>query len=218
MSDFPRDDRPSGSGWQPQGGGSSQPGPGWQQPSSPPPQGGYQPPAYGSHQQPGPTGAGGRPLAQWWKRLLAIIIDGLLIGIPLAIVFVVFVGVSFTQTVEVDPITGEITKGGGLFAGSTLLFQAASLIVSVAYYGLLNGSDRGQTVGKMALNIRVRDADGGGPIGVGRGVVRGLVAVLPSQVPFVGFIWALLDGLWPLWDPKRQALHDKAANSVVVDA
>jgi uncharacterized RDD family membrane protein YckC len=26
----------------------------------------------------------------------------------------------------------------------------------------------------------------------------------------------LLDGLWPLWDKRNQALHDKVANTVVI--
>jgi uncharacterized RDD family membrane protein YckC len=157
-------------------------------------------------------------MAPWWKRLLAIIIDALLIGIPLAIVFFVFIGVSLTSSLENDPNTGRTTTEGGLFTGSGILFQVVALLVTVTYYGLLNGSERGQTVGKMALGIRVRDANGGGPIGVGRGAGRALVASLPGQIPFVGVLWVLLDGLWPLWDPRRQALHDKVVNSVVVDA
>ena len=28
--------------------------------------------------------------------------------------------------------------------------------------------------------------------------------------------FTLLDGLWPLWDPNRQALHDKIVGSAVV--
>jgi uncharacterized RDD family membrane protein YckC len=34
-------------------------------------------------------------------------------------------------------------------------------------------------------------------------------------IPFFG-LFTLLDGLWPLWDRARQALHDKIAGSVVV--
>lgn len=37
------------------------------------------------------------------------------------------------------------------------------------------------------------------------------------------FLWlllvpGLLDVLWPLWDGKRQTLHDKIAGTVVVEA
>jgi uncharacterized RDD family membrane protein YckC len=45
------------------------------------------------------------------------------------------------------------------------------------------------------------------------------IASLLSVVPFVGSfagLFPLLDGLWPLWDDKRQALHDKAARTNVV--
>ena len=39
-------------------------------------------------------------------------------------------------------------------------------------------------------------------------------------VPFISgiyFIIFLLDGQWPLWDDKRQALHDKVASTQVVE-
>jgi uncharacterized RDD family membrane protein YckC len=32
------------------------------------------------------------------------------------------------------------------------------------------------------------------------------------------YIPALLDYLWPLWDKRNQALHDKVVNSIVVRA
>ena len=46
-----------------------------------------------------------------------------------------------------------------------------------------------------------------------------VVTTLLSLVPFVGLfapIVRLLDPAWLLWDPKRQALHDKVADTVVV--
>ncbi len=214
MSDFPRDDRPSGSGWQPQGGGSSQPGPAWQQPSQPPSQGGgYQPPAYGSQQQPGPAAAGGQ-LAQWWKRLLAIIIDGLILGVPFGILAAIVAGAAANEA-TIDPITGEIESGGGALTGAVVLIYAVALIANVLYYGLLNGGASGQTLGKKILNIRVRDANTGGPIGVGRGIGRYFVSLI---LGFACGIGTILDALWPLWDQRNQALHDKAVNSLVVDA
>jgi uncharacterized RDD family membrane protein YckC len=42
---------------------------------------------------------------------------------------------------------------------------------------------------------------------------------LVSWVPFIGSIvgsYALVDGLWPLWDDRRQALHDRLARTNVV--
>ena len=40
-----------------------------------------------------------------------------------------------------------------------------------------------------------------------------------SLVPFVGSVtglYSLLDVLWPLWDAKKQAIHDKIASTNVV--
>ena len=218
MSNVPPNQPPPGPGWQ-------QPGGGWQQqppqsppPQQPPPPGGYgpPPPGYGYQQQQQPMGPSGQPLSEWWKRLLAIIIDGLIIFVPIYVIFFGLVGTSFSRSVEVDPITGDITRGGGLLAGAGLVYMLALFIVPTVYYAVLNGSDRGQTVGKMVLKIQVRDASNGGPIGVGRGFVRSLVTQALSF--FTCGIGGILDGLWPLWDQRRQALHDKVANSVVVDA
>jgi len=65
--------------------------------------------------------------------------------------------------------------------------------------------------------IHVRDAASGGPIGADRAGLRYIVVGLFRIIPFFG-LFTLLDGLWPLWDPRRQALHDKIAGSVVVSA
>ena len=57
---------------------------------------------------------------------------------------------------------------------------------------------------------------------LGTVVLRWLTQFGPSilgAIPFVGYftgIYQLLDGLWPLWDSKRQALHDKASKTNVV--
>ena len=56
---------------------------------------------------------------------------------------------------------------------------------------------------------------GGGSIGVERAGLRFVTVGLYRIVLFFG-LFTLLDGLWPLWDPRRQALHDKIAGSVVV--
>ena len=82
---------------------------------------------------------------------------------------------------------------------------------------VLNGGRGGQTLGKMVWNIRVRDAATGGPLGPARAARRYLIPLL-ALIPILGLVIWLTDGLWPLWDRRRQALHDKLAGSAVVPA
>ena len=138
-----------------------------------------------------PVDALGRPLAAWGQRLGAIVIDEIFI---------------FVVTICAEIVVGLRHEFGGALL---------SLAMAAAYYAVLNGSEMGQTFGKRALGIQVRDAASGGPIGADRAGLRYIVVGLFRIIPFFG-LFTLLDGLWPLWDPRRQALHDKIAGSVVV--
>ena len=89
------------------------------------------------------------------------------------------------------------------------LGSAVNLLVGLAYYGYLEGSPSGQTVGKRAMSIRVIDFGSGGPIGPGRALIRYLGRIL-SSIPF------LLGYFWMLWDKDKQTWHDKIATTVVV--
>ena len=78
------------------------------------------------------------------------------------------------------------------------------------------------TPGKMLLRIEVRLRERPGPMPWGTVLVRwltqnlgGLAQLLPV-VRLFSFVYTLLDDLWPLWDGKRQALHDKVARTNVV--
>jgi uncharacterized RDD family membrane protein YckC len=48
-----------------------------------------------------------------------------------------------------------------------------------------------------------------------RAVVEGVFRLIELLFVILGLIW-LLDMLFPLWDAKRQTLHDKVAGSVVL--
>lgn len=133
-------------------------------------------------QQPQPTGRPSGPRASFWRRLGAILIDGVLLGIVTAIVAAIL-GRNF----------------GNVF----------SLVLGLAYFGYLEGSASGQTVGKRALGIRVYDFRGGGPIGVGRALIRYISRILSTLPCFLGYFWMI-------WDGEKQTWHDKLANTVVV--
>lgn len=165
-----------------------------------------------------PVDSQGRVLAVWWKRAVAAIIDSIIVSIPSWILLTVLgVGLGATaDPIEVDPVTGQIT-GGGAGAGFIATFLISLLVIvalGIAYYIYFHGSEKGQTPGKMIMKLQLRDEASGGRVSYGKAGLRWLVA---------GVLWAvcyvpgIVDALFPLWDPKRQTLHDKAANTLVID-
>ena len=65
--------------------------------------------------------------------------------------------------------------------------------------------------GKRALGIRVTGDGSDRSIGYGRAFGRhAIIAVFAFFV-----LPVILDYLWPLWNAKNQALHDKVVGSVV---
>jgi uncharacterized RDD family membrane protein YckC len=122
------------------------------------------------------------PRAGFGLRLGAALIDGIMLGV---------VGLA------VRAVLGQ--AGGG----------AIGLAIGIAYFGYLEGSVSGQTIGKRIVGIRVIDYSRGGQIGFGRAVIRYFGRI-------VSFIACLLGYFWMLWDKERQCWHDKFANDVVV--
>jgi uncharacterized RDD family membrane protein YckC len=92
-------------------------------------------------------------------------------------------------------------------------------VAYLVYATILCGGPRGQTVGMMAVGIRVVRDGTNAIVGYGRAFGRALVEqvfrLLGSATIILGVIW-LLDMLFPLWDKKRQTLHDKITGTVVL--
>jgi uncharacterized RDD family membrane protein YckC len=138
----------------------------------------------GYQQQPVHSGSGpSGPRAGFWVRFGALIIDAILLGIVQGIL-----------TVILDSV-------GVLYLLTT--------IINWTYYTYFEGGRRGQTIGKMALSIRVVDIDTAQPIGYGRAFVRQIVKIISAIPLFLGYFWML-------WDKEKQCWHDKAARDVVV--
>ncbi len=128
------------------------------------------------------TGSASGPRAGFWRRFAGMFIDGILVGIA-------------------SGILRAITSYG---VGTSLAWSSGPCTSR-----FMIGSERGQTVGQMAMGIRVIDFNGGGPIGYGRAFIRWLVSIVSTIVFFLGYFWML-------WDKEKQCWHDKAANDVVV--
>jgi uncharacterized RDD family membrane protein YckC len=137
------------------------------------------PPGHPAGAPPGPGYAGASgpsgPRANFGQRLLAYLVDLVLLAIVGAIVRALF-GTDF---------------------GNFLNF-----LLGLAYVVYLEGSPSGQTVGKKVLNIRVVDFDTGGPIGYGRAAIRYLARILSTIPCLLGYFWMIWDRERQTWHDK----------------
>ncbi|MFI9027379.1 RDD family protein [Streptomyces sp. NPDC053560] len=197
---------PYGGGGPPPGGGPYGPPPGGGPYGGPPGGGPYGGAPYGGgdpYGAPDPL-AGMPPLAGRGRRLVARIIDAIIIGVPVGLIMWFLVGgVDYTATSAGD-------------SGKQTLVSGVTMLAYLVYEGVML-TTRGQTVGKMAMKIRVAMLENGAIPTPRAGWVRAAVYTLPEIIPCCGTIFWLLNVLWCTWDkPYQQCLHDKAARTVVV--
>jgi uncharacterized RDD family membrane protein YckC len=140
--------------------------------------------------------AGATIHAGFWRRCAAYFIDYL---ITLVASYVVGLVAGFALAVGQSP-TGMMAAPtvGGLLG----------LIVAWLYFALQESSAKQATLGKLALGVKVVDAEGR-RIGFGRATGRFFGKLLSSIIFGIGF---LLAG----WTAKKQALHDIIAGTFVV--
>jgi len=153
--------------------------------------------------------------ALWADRVLAALIDG---GIVLAMTLVLYglmliLGIASILAADASR-AGENSPLGALpccfCCGAPFGVALISLL-----FGLYNKvylvSKRGCSIGQKFRNLRVVMANGS-PVPLGTLIVRLLI-----QFGF-GLFWPVqvLNLLFPLWDEKRQTLHDKAVGTVVI--
>lgn len=166
----------------------------------------------------------GVALADWWRRVLAFLLDGILIGVATSVVTVplqIARPDAWLAAVRSDTVIETwISPDQPLLASH--LWTAAALLVFGAAYSILMTSLLGWTLGKRVLGIRVRHRDRERLPTIGEATARWAVALAPGalgQLPGLASIanlWTIVDGLWPLWDRRRQAIHDKVARTNVV--
>jgi uncharacterized RDD family membrane protein YckC len=191
------------------------------------------PPPYAAPQPygiPYPPYAAGVPvgpepdLAEWWRRLLGRMIDILVLTIvatPIALAVLSHSFSRYQQIVNRYPdlntptAQAALSKADGRLLGSWLVFACIVAVLSFFYDSVQHGL-WGQTLGKRALGTRVVSADDRSKISGGTAAGRAAMYALIPVVPLVGTLFSLLNGLWLTWDRRRQALHDKAAKTIVI--
>jgi uncharacterized RDD family membrane protein YckC len=169
---------------------------------------------------PTPTPAMPMNYALWADRVIAALADG---GIALLVMIVLYVGlilVSFIIT-AIGAGASQATQSDGPSSVAGFLGCSgccmAFVLPPIAYLiaGLGNKvylvSKRGYSIGQGLMKLRVVDQQGNIP-SMGTCIIRLLCQVGLGCI----YIGGLLDLLWPLWDPQRQTLHDKAVGTFVI--
>jgi len=153
--------------------------------------------------------AGQTTYAGFWIRVVARIVDAVLLGIPFAILFAIFAvaGGLFASTSNSNSQSSN-GAAAALFGGAFVLLYLLALAVTFGYWIYFWGKS-GETIGMRLLHLRVIDANTGVPIGYGRATIRLLMTFVNTWACYIGWIWVA-------FDPRKQGWHDKVANSVVV--
>jgi len=133
-----------------------------------------------------------RAYGGFWRRGIAAAIDWLLIGV------VVSFSIGYHGQLAAPHSTAKV-----------VVYYALALAVVWLYFAGMEGSAWQATLGKLVVGVKVTTLDGQ-RIGLGRATAR-LLAKLGLSLPPLGFGFVLA-GL----DARKQALHDKAAGTLVV--
>lgn len=159
------------------------------------------------------------PLAGWFTRVVAMLVDSLvqLIGmVPYVVGLVLFVigapdssNDEYSRFAEAPPVA-DTGNTGMMVAGGLLVLLGLLLMLAIQIWNRAFKQGRtGQSIGKKVMGIRLVDEHTGQPIGAGMAFVRDLAHTLDGFA-YIGY-------LWPLWDDKRQTFADKILNTVVVE-
>ncbi|WP_059170658.1 RDD family protein [Bacillus sp. FJAT-27445] len=124
--------------------------------------------------------------ANFGERLVAVIIDSVVLGVFGSILGFVF----------------------GVVDDSGTISDILSFIIGIGYKAGMEGSSKGATLGKMAMGIRVVGTDGG-RISYGRAIGRYFASILSALILLIGYFMAL-------FTKEKRTLHDIIAGTYVV--
>ena len=142
-----------------------------------------------------PTGYGG-----FWIRVVAYIVDGILLNIVFGVLGVVM-GVSLmpTRFSDMDSVEAFTSMGQ---------LQLVSLVVTWLYFSLMESSARGATVGKMIVGLRVV-TDQGNRLSFLQATGRFFAKFISALILCIGFIMVA-------FTDRKRGLHDIIAGTLVV--
>ena len=147
----------------------------------------------------------------FWMRLIAYIVDAVILSLSIATVGGI---IGIVVQTALYGVTGE---GGSGVAGSssditlsptaTTLFWLFAFAVTAIYFVYFWSI--GGTIGMKLFRLTVVDANTERPVGIGRAILRSVGFVVSALPCYFGLVAAA-------FDVRKQGWHDKIASTVVL--
>lgn len=142
-------------------------------------------------------------LASRWARLGARLLDGIIGAVPLIVILIILGGISSADD-----------EDSSVIASVFLGLLSISWIIGYFVWQAILLSQRGQTLGKRIVGVRIVKTstyqNGGFVTNILlREVVNSLIGIIP--------LYGLVDALF-IFGSTRQTLHDRIADTVVIEA
>lgn len=154
---------------------------------------------------------GGQVLAGRGARLGAAFLDGLVWSLG---IYVPLLATGLLSALVGMARTGQFVPGPSLLLG---LGISGLMFIVLVVVTIMLVARNGQTIAKRMVGIKVVRSDGS-QAGLGRIFwLRNVLNTVITMVPLAGSIYALVDILMIFGD-SRQCLHDRIADTVVVNA
>jgi uncharacterized RDD family membrane protein YckC len=131
----------------------------------------------------------------FWKRVLATIVDTVILVVVILLIALPFYGADYFQ----------LSK-----EGKTIVFDFVFQVVMPILAVILFWRFRGATPGKMLVSAKIVDANTFGPPSTGKLIGRYFAYIVSTLVFGLGFLWIA-------FDRRKQGWHDKLAGTVVIE-
>jgi uncharacterized RDD family membrane protein YckC len=152
--------------------------------------------------------------AGFWKRVVAYIIDAIVLYIPNLLIMQAFGDGAAKETLQQALLTAganpdTVLAAYGHYYETMRAAIALTSLLAWMYFAFCESSAWQATVGKLAMGIRVTDLEGR-RISFPRALGRYAAKILSAMALLIGFLMVA-------WTRRKQGLHDMLANTLVLN-
>ncbi|HEY8513038.1 MAG TPA: RDD family protein [Cyclobacteriaceae bacterium] len=145
--------------------------------------------------------------AGFWLRVVAFVID----SIVLSVLYLLIIIPLYDTLIPPAAFDPDISDQGPTFLQTVLSPDVSTLVlivVAILYYGVMEASRHQASLGKLALELKVTDAEGG-RLSLSKSILRNASKILSTALLLLGYVAAA-------FTRRKQALHDVIAGAMVL--